>query len=92
MASSDSDGVEVARAVDDFFDRAARDYATWWYPPEVLESIARMQDLQPYKAVPFAEAYQAGAQYPEDRLLGCVNRLTDIRLQLHHISYDLRSG
>jgi hypothetical protein len=85
----DEDPFEVARAIDMFFDRAAEDYAAWWYPPDIRESIIRMASaMRPYRAVPFVEAYRAGRLYPEARLLGCVNRLTDVRLQLHYISYD----
>ena len=84
----DRDPFEVARAVDDFFDRAAKDDAAWWYPPEIRESLVELESVKPYRAVPSVDAYRAGGVYPEGRLLGCVNRLTDIRLQLQYISYD----
>ena len=88
VALGDRDPFEVARAVDDFFDRAAKDDAAWWYPPEIRESLVELESVKPYRAVPFVDAYRASGVYPEGRLLGCVNRLTDIRLQLQYISYD----
>lgn len=79
---------DLAQEIDTFFATAAREKASRW-PAEVQDSFIHQETRQPYRAVPLVDAYGLGRVYPIARLSHLIERVTDIRLQLSYLFYDM---